>query len=314
MRISSSPIAVSKRSTKKSSRRHRAGAARAGDHELARRGPAPRAPGHRPGRRGRSAPPKVPRCRIWASATSAAALVSSRACSLDQGVVHDVVVRGQRADDDGVAVVADAAQAVDPAQVDDHVGGVQPHPQHGQQALAAGHDLGVVAVLGRAPERLLDGGRRQVVELGGDHAPAPSVEEVPGSDSSKCGIAAACVVPPPAWRRVDRLPDPLGRARHRDVVDAEVADRVDDRVDHGRRRGDGARLAHALGAERVGGRRPGRVVDVEARSCRPRSAAGSRRTSRSPACRRRRTPPPPRAPGRCPARARRAPDPRRSAG
>ena len=46
-----------------------------------RRARAPPDPCRPPGRRARSEPPNVPRCRIWWSATSAAALDSSRACS-----------------------------------------------------------------------------------------------------------------------------------------------------------------------------------------------------------------------------------------
>ncbi len=111
-----------------------------------------------------------------------------------------VVVGRHRADHEGVAVVPDAAQAVDPAEVDHHLGRVQAHPEHRQQALPTGQDLRLVTVLGECRERVLDRGRRHVVELCGDHAPAPSVESRPGSASSKCGIAAPSVAPPePPW-------------------------------------------------------------------------------------------------------------------
>jgi hypothetical protein len=58
---------------------------------------------------------------------------------------------------------------------------------------------------------------------------------------------------------LDRLPHPFGGARHLDVVDAEVPDRVDHRVDHGRGGRDRAGLAHPLDAEVVGTPRLGPV-------------------------------------------------------
>ena len=114
----------------------------------------------------------------------------------DQGVGPDRRVLGHRPDHDRVAVVADAAQRVDPAEVDDHLGRVEPHPEHREQALPAGQDLGLVPELGQGGERLLHRRGREVVELCGDHWPAPSVLSCPGSDWSKCGIAAPSVEPP----------------------------------------------------------------------------------------------------------------------
>src|SRR5690606_29048263 len=53
------------------------------------------------------------------------------------------------------------------------------------------------------------------------------------------------------------------RARHGDVVDAEVAQRVHHGVDHRGGGGDRAGLADALDAERVGGRRRLRAVGAD---------------------------------------------------
>src|SRR6266851_8874895 len=50
---------------------------------------------------------------------------------------------------------------------------------------------------------------------------------------------------------LDRTPDPFGGAGHGDVVDAERAQGIDDRVDHRGSRGDGARLTDALDPEPV---------------------------------------------------------------
>ena len=64
---------------------------------------------------------------------------------------------------------------------------------------------------------------------------------------------------------VDRLPHPARRRRHVDVAHAGVAvERVDDGVDDRRRRADGAGLARAFDAERIGRRR--HVVGREAKS------------------------------------------------
>ena len=125
----------------------------------------------------------------------------------------DVVVRGHRADDERVAVVADPAQRVDPAEVDHRLRGVEPHPEHRQQALPAGDDLGVVTVLGEGRQRVLDRGRRHVVELGGNHSAPPAFRSTVPSmpvDSSKCGAAAPVVGSSP---RLPRRGSPATPAR-----------------------------------------------------------------------------------------------------
>ena len=162
-------------------------------------------------------------------------------------------------------------------------------------------------------DRLVDRAGPHVVELRRDHCAPPAV--VVGRARRR---TRPCL-PRPGHRPadaglVDRPPDPLGRARHPDVVDAELPQRVDDRVDHGRRRRDGAGLADALDAQRVRGRRRLGPVGRRRTAGRARPARGSRPSCRSPGCRRRRRPPPRRAPARCPARSRRAPGPRRSSG
>ena len=82
-----------------------------------------------------SAPPNVPRCRICGSATSATALASRAACSctsvaLERRRCTGVIAPMTRC----VAVVADAAQRLDPAEVDERLGCVEPQPQDRQQA------------------------------------------------------------------------------------------------------------------------------------------------------------------------------------
>ena len=125
------------------------------------------------------------------------------------------------------------------------------------------------SLCGERRERLLDRGGGEVVELGGDHAPAPSVRSVWPSWPVDSGRSA---VPLPRWsgrlRRHHRHGWPATPARGCTASGCRCTpnwtDRVDHRVDDGRRRGDGAGLADALGPERVGQRRRGVVVDVEA--------------------------------------------------
>ncbi len=115
----------------------------------------------------------------------------------DQRVGADDRVRRHRTDHDRVAVLADPAQGLDPAEVDDDLRGVEPHPQHRQQALSAGQDLGVVPVLAPArsapPRPRWERGSRTVR---GSCARSFRAVAWPGSDSSKCGIAAPSVAPP----------------------------------------------------------------------------------------------------------------------
>ena len=116
-----------------------------------------------------------------------------------QRVGTDHAVRRHRADHDRVAVIPYAAQRLDPAQVDDPLRGVEPHPHHREQALPAGQDLGVVAMLLQGRQRLLQRGGREVVEGCRDHWSAPVVRStVPWVpvDGSKCGIAPPTVSPP----------------------------------------------------------------------------------------------------------------------
>ena len=127
-----------------------------------------------------SAPPKVPRCRTAGSATVAVACASSGQCVTHQRVVHHLVVGGHRADDQLVAVLPDAAQLADPAEVDQRGRVRQPQPQQRQQALPAGEHLGVLAGPAELGDRLVDRVRPHVVELRGDHWAPPAVVAVCG--------------------------------------------------------------------------------------------------------------------------------------
>src|SRR5450759_4106624 len=67
------------------------------------------------------------------------------------------------------------------------------------------------------------------------------------------------------FRRLHRLPHALRRRRHFDIPDAERRERVDDRVDHRRRRADRAGFAAALDPERVVRARRDFGADLERR-------------------------------------------------
>jgi hypothetical protein len=72
----------------------------------------------------------------------------------DERVTHHLVVRGERADQQGAALVPDAAQAADRAQVHQQFGVGQPEPQQREQALPARDHLGVLATLCQCAHRV----------------------------------------------------------------------------------------------------------------------------------------------------------------
>ena len=95
--------------------------------------------------------------------------------------------------------------------------------------------------------------------------------------SSRIGVTIAAIRPFMSGRSMhpslipalgsvsDRAPDPLGRRRHVEVPHAEVCERIDDRVLHGRDRSGRPGLADALRTERVPRRRRLGVRGLEAR-------------------------------------------------
>ena len=91
------------------------------------------------------------------------------AVPLDQIVGRDGIVRGRRSDDEVITIVADTAHLVDPADVDEHRGIGQTQTQQRNQAVPAGEDLGVLAVLAERLDRLVDRRDTDVVECGGNH-------------------------------------------------------------------------------------------------------------------------------------------------
>ena len=86
----------------------------------------------------------------------------------------DVHVAGHRADGDVVAVVADVRQVGEATDVDQHARLGEAELHHRQQAVAAGDELGLVAVLADQADGLLGGLGTDVVERGGDHWAPPA--------------------------------------------------------------------------------------------------------------------------------------------
>ena len=85
----------------------------------------------------------------------------------------EVTVPGQRADRDGVAVEPDVGRLGDAADVDERGREREAQLHHRQQRVAAGEQLGLVAVLAEQRDGLVDRVGAHVVEGGGNHALAP---------------------------------------------------------------------------------------------------------------------------------------------
>ncbi len=103
-------------------------------------------------------PPIVPRWRICGSPTCPADQASSGAWERTSSERGHVGVPGGGADHQVVAVDGDAGQLGQLADVDQDRGHGQPQLHHRQQRVAAGQQLGLVAVLGQQVQRVA--GRR----------------------------------------------------------------------------------------------------------------------------------------------------------
>ena len=213
-------------------------------------------------------------------------------------------------------------QLLDPAEVDDLLGGVEPHPQDGQQALARPPSpWRRRRPPASAASASADGGGGDVVERCGDHWPAPFVEAL--------GVAASVLVGR-ALRRSAAGPSPVvASACCRSPADwmaCQTRSGVHgiwmSLTPSGRSASTMALTTAGVEAMRPASPTPlaprcwsstGETVlsVVKLMQVRGGRAACSRRTSPSRACPARRRPPPPTAPARRPGRCRRAPAPRR---
>ena len=91
-----------------------------------------------------------------------------RAARPDQRRMLDVVVPGERADGDAVAILPDVAQVGDAVDVDQAGGLDEPEIHHGNQALAARQNARV-GVVGERLQRVVDARSPQVAEWCGFH-------------------------------------------------------------------------------------------------------------------------------------------------
>ena len=89
--------------------------------------------------------------------------------------VLDVVVASETADRDVITGVVDVGEVAQVADVDEDRGRGEAQLHERQERVPTGEDLGVVAVLGKQRDRLVDGVGACVGELGGDHERAPAL-------------------------------------------------------------------------------------------------------------------------------------------
>ena len=104
---------------------------------------------------------------------------------LQQGRVDEVALDGHRTDHDRVALFANAAHRLDPVEVDQVRRLCEAQLHHRQQAVAAGQQLGVAAVLAEQRDSVGDGARRVIVESGRDHLFCLQ-SWVPGDGKTRC--------------------------------------------------------------------------------------------------------------------------------
>ncbi len=84
-------------------------------------------------------------------------------------IVLDAALPHRRPYVEGVVGPGQVVEAFDGVDVDEEGGAAKAHGQDGNQGLAAGQDLGVVACFGQGGDGLRDGGRADVVERGSLH-------------------------------------------------------------------------------------------------------------------------------------------------
>ena len=94
---------------------------------------------------------------------------------LDRGARLDGVVRGQGADHEVAALLPDPREAGHAPDVDQVLGLGEPELHHGDEAVAAREELGVVLVAGEQAHGLLDARHPVVLEARRVHDVAPSL-------------------------------------------------------------------------------------------------------------------------------------------
>ena len=156
--------------------------------------------------------------------------------SLHDRAVGDVGVARHGADHYRFAFATDASEFGDPAEIDDRGGSGEPLLHRGDERLTAGQQLGVL--VRESGERVLNVGGVVVGECIHGIISERVWERAPSGAADASLFSGAL-----HDRLLGGAPDDLRRGGHGDVF---MADRVGDRVDHGRRRGDRAGFAAAL--------------------------------------------------------------------
>jgi hypothetical protein len=98
-------------------------------------------------------------------------LCDQGAVLLEQRIADELRMPRERTDRDRVAVLADVAQVVQTADVDEQGRARETQPHRGDQRVPAGEELRIL-VTAEQFDRLLDRARPRILERGGDHAPA----------------------------------------------------------------------------------------------------------------------------------------------
>src|SRR5262249_2024765 len=98
----------------------------------------------------------------------------------------------ERADHERPVPLGDRPEPADPVQVDDVAGRGEPELHQGDETLATGEDLRVLAEPAEKGDRVLQGGRAVVLEGRRNHARPPSAsDEGTGGDPNRCPILGA---------------------------------------------------------------------------------------------------------------------------
>ena len=87
----------------------------------------------------------------------------------DRRVFEDLAMGGPAADPEVVVGLDDPVEPVDVADVDEEAGLGQTQLEQRQEAVAAGQDLGLALAFGQDPQRVVETGWSDVVELTRDH-------------------------------------------------------------------------------------------------------------------------------------------------
>ena len=146
---------------------------------------------------------RAPVADLWV-ADPAGRVDQERVAGADGRVLEDLAVGGSSADLEGIVGLDDLVDAIDVPDVDEQARLGQAQLDQRQQAVAARQDLRLAFPLGQDPERVMESGRPDVVELTRDH---------PSSFASLVGRRKAGS-PKRRARSLVRLEAGLGSDRH----------------------------------------------------------------------------------------------------